>query len=180
MQIDKTVLLVVDVQNGFLTERTRHVLPFIVKLVDHWQKASGKTIYTRYFNYPGSAFERIINWRQLYASPDTDIADELTPYTKHSTTLDKHTYSAVSSEFTELVGRHHWTDVAICGIDTDLCVLKTAFDVFEHNLTPWIITNASASTGGDSFHESALTVISRAIGDHHLITTEELLLMTCI
>jgi len=136
MQIDKSVLMVVDVQKGFLTERTQHVLPVIVRLVDQWHKVGGKTVYTRYFNYPGSVFERVIDWRQLYSSPDTDIADELAPYVKHSITLDKYVYSAISPEFAELASRHNWTDVAICGIDTDLCVLKTALDAFEHDLTP--------------------------------------------
>ena len=168
--------MIVDVQNGFLTEQTRHVLPAIVELVDQWQKADGKSIYTRYFNYPGSAFERLMDWRRLYAPPDTDIADELAPYTRHSTVLDKRTYSAVTPQFTELASQHEWTDIAICGIDTDLCVLKTALDIFEYGLIPWVVTNASASTGGNTAHESGLTVISRAIGEHHLVTTEELLL----
>lgn len=177
MEIDKSVLMVVDVQNGFLTENTQHVLPVIVKLVDQWQKANGSTVYSRYFNYPGSAFERLMDWRQLYAPPDTDIADELTPYTQHSITLDKHTYSAMTPRFAGLANSHKWTDIAICGIDTDLCVLKTALDAFENGLIPWIVTNASASTGGENSHKSGLTVIGRAVGEHHLITAEELLLM---
>ena len=118
-----------------------------------------------------------MDWRQLYDSPDTDIADELTPHTQHSITLDKHTYSAMTPKFTELVDSHKWTDIAICGIDTDLCVLKTALDAFENSLTPWIVTNASASTGGENSHKSGLTVIGRAIGERHLIMAEELLML---
>ena len=177
MEIDKSVLMIVDMQNGFLTEKTRHVLPVVVQLVDQWKKANGRTAYSRYFNYPGSALERLVGWRQLYTSPDTDIADELTPYTQHSIMLDKHTYSAMTPQFTELANRHNWTDIVVCGIDTDLCVLKTVFDAFEHSLTPWVITNASASTGGDNSHKSALTVIGRAIGEHHLVTAKEFLIM---
>lgn len=168
--------MIVDVQNGFLTKKTRHVLPVITNLVDHWQKLDGETVYSRYFNYPGSAFERLMDWRGLYAPPDTDIVDELIPYAKHSIILDKYTYSAVTPEFVELASRHNWTDVAICGIDTDLCVLKTALDVFEYDVTPWVVTNASASTGGGNPHRAGLTVIGRAIGEHHLVTAEELFL----
>lgn len=176
MRVDRSVLMVVDVQNGFLTETTRHILPVIIDLVDRWQKLNGKTLYTRYFNYPNSAFERLMDWRKLYSPPDTDIADELIPYTQHSPTLDKYVYSAATSEFTELAHVHNWTNVAICGIDTDLCVLKTALDIFECNLTPWVITNASASTGGDNLHKAGLTVIGRAIGEHQLVAAEEFLL----
>jgi nicotinamidase-related amidase len=175
MKIDKSVLMVVDVQNGFLTGETRHVLPIIIDLADRWQKLNGTTVYSRYFNYPGSSFERLMDWRQMYASPDTDIADELIPYAQGSITLDKQVYSALTPRFAELVTRHNWTDIAICGIDTDLCVLKTALDAFEHGLTPWVITNASASTGGGTSHESGLIVIGRAIGERHLVTAEEFL-----
>ena len=177
MEIDKSVLMVVDVQNGFLTEKTRHVLPIIVRLVDQWRKVNGSAVYSRYFNYPGSAFECLMGWRQLYDSPDTDIADELALHARHSIVVDKRTYSAMTPRFAELANRHNWTDIAICGMDTDLCVLKTALDAFENDLTPWVVTNASASTGGDNSHKSGLTVIGRAIGEHHLITAEQLLLM---
>lgn len=30
----------------------------------------------------------------------------------------------------------------VCGIATDFCVLKTAIDTFERNLTPWVIEDA--------------------------------------
>lgn len=175
MNIDKSVLMVVDVQKGFLTDETRHVLPAVVDLVHRWREAGGKTVYSRYHNHPGSAFERLMNWRQLYASPETDIAEELVPYAQHSIVLDKDNYSALTREFSELFRYYDWTDIVICGIDTDLCVLKTALDAFEHGLTPWVVTEASASTGGIAAHEAGLTVIGRAIGEQHLVAAEELL-----
>lgn len=174
MQIEKSVLAVIDVQNGFLTDETRHILPAVIDLVDQWTQLNGTTVYTRYFNYPGSAFERLMDWRKLYTAPDTDIADDLLPYAQKSITLDKRTYSALTPEFEELIRRHGWTDIVICGIDTELCVLKTALDVFECDLTPWIITNATASTGGPTYHEAGLQVIGRAIGQHYLVRTEQI------
>ena len=176
MRTGTSVLMIVDVQNGFITRETRHVLPVITAFLDQWQKLNGNTLFTRYFNYSGSAFERLMNWRGLYASPDTDIADELLPYVRRSVTLDKYAYSAVTAEFVALARAHDWANVAICGIDTELCVLKTALDIFEHDLTPWVITNASASTGGDNLHKSGLAVLGRAIGENHLVTMEKFLL----
>ena len=175
MKIDKSVLMVVDVQKGFLTDETRHVLSTVVDLVRQWQEAGGKTIYSRYYNHAGSAFERLMNWRQLYCPPETDIVEELASYVRHSVVLDKDNYSALTREFSELLRRHEWTDIVICGIDTDLCVLKTALDAFEHGLTPWVVTEASASTGGNAAHDAGLAVIGRAIGEQHLVTTGDLL-----
>jgi nicotinamidase-related amidase len=174
MQIKKCALVVIDVQNGFLTDETQHILPAVTELVDRWSKRNGVAVYTRYFNYSGSAFERLMDWKKLYTAPDTDLANDLLPYAQNSIILDKRTYSALTPDFEELIRRHGWTNAMLCGIDTELCVLKTALDLFEHDLTPWIITNASASTGGRTYHEAGLQVISRAVGQHHLLTTEDL------
>lgn len=179
MNINKSILMVVDVQKGFLTNETRHVLPAVIDLVRQWQEAGGKTIYSRYYNHVGSAFERLMNWRQLYSPPETDIVEDLVPYVQRSVVvLDKDNYSALTQEFSELSRRYGWTDIVICGIDTDLCVLKTALDAFECGLTPWVVPEASASTGGHAAHEAGLAVIGRAIGEQHLIATKKLI--TCI
>ena len=37
MDPDKTALVVVDVQNGFVTDNSRHVVPVIADLVDRWR-----------------------------------------------------------------------------------------------------------------------------------------------
>ena len=41
MEPDKTVLVVVDVQNGFVGSRSRHIVPVIVDLVHRWQACGG-------------------------------------------------------------------------------------------------------------------------------------------
>ena len=42
--------------------------------------AGGHTIFSRYFNYPDSHFERLIGWYALHDSPETEFVDELAPY----------------------------------------------------------------------------------------------------
>ncbi|HEY4004917.1 MAG TPA: isochorismatase family cysteine hydrolase [Pseudonocardia sp.] len=174
MKLDSSALLVVDVQNGFVTDETRHVVPSIVELVKRWHTIGGRTIYSRYFNYEGSAFERLMCWRGLYSPPDTDLTPELVDSAQQATVIDKVTYSSLTREMSGLVMREGLTDLVICGIDTDLCVLKTVLDVFEHGLTPWIVTDASASTGGRPAHNAGLVVIGRAVGEQQLVTSDEL------
>ncbi|MCA1675439.1 MAG: cysteine hydrolase, partial [Actinobacteria bacterium] len=57
IELRTAVLLVVDVQNGFVTEDTKQVVLAIQNLAARWNQADGTTIYSRYFNYPGSSFE---------------------------------------------------------------------------------------------------------------------------
>lgn len=168
------VLVVVDVQNGFVTEQSRPVVPVIASLVARWQEAGGDSVFTRYLNYPGSPYERLIKWHALQKSPETDIVDELVPYAARATaTLDKTVYTLFTDEGDALVRKHGWTDLYICGIDTESCVLKTAVDAFERNLTPWVLADASASHSSAEAHEAGLFVTGKFIGVGQIIRTAD-------
>ncbi|MGF7233780.1 MAG: cysteine hydrolase, partial [Frankia sp.] len=141
-----SVLVVVDVQNGFVSEHSSPVVPIIADLARRWQGAGGDSIFTRYLNVPGSHHERLMGWTEVRDSPATDIVDELAPYVAKATAVvDKHMYSLFNEEGSVLVDRAGWTDLYICGIDTNSCVLKTAVDAFERGLTPWIVSDASGA-----------------------------------
>ncbi|GAA3083901.1 hypothetical protein GCM10020000_82690 [Streptomyces olivoverticillatus] len=55
-----------------------------------------------------------------------------------------------------VVLKRGWTDLLLCGIDTDSCVYDTAVAAYHGGLRPWIVTDACASTGGAEVHEAAL------------------------
>ncbi len=174
MSNKSSVLVVIDVQNGFLTEHSRPVVPIIVELVQRWQAASGDIVFTRYLNFPGSQYERLLGWTELRESPATDIVDELAPYAEKATAIvDKAIYTLFNEEGATLVKERAWTDLYICGIDTNSCVLKTAVDGFERDLTPWIVTDACASHSGSHTHDAGLLVAANFIGGAHLVTTAE-------
>jgi len=172
MNEHRPVLVVVDVQNGFITEHSQPVVPLIVDLVRRWQAAHGDVIFTRYLNYPGSPFERLIGWTKMTDGPEIELVTELAPYVgAHIPVVNKYIYTLFTPEGTSLVKEHRWTDLYICGIDTENCVLKTAVDAFERNLTPWILKDACASHSGPEAHAAGLFVVSRSIGTNQIIQT---------
>lgn len=171
----KDVLIVVDAQNGFIREPSRPVIPVIAELVSQWQRGGKDVVFTRYLNYPGSPFERMIHWTKCQTSPEIDIVPELTEHARKATAvLDKTIYSLFTEEGVELVRRHGWTDLYICGIATESCVLKTAVDAFERDLTPWLLEDASASHAGQAVHEAGILVASRFIGPGQIIKTADI------
>jgi nicotinamidase-related amidase len=116
----------------------------------------------------------MIHWTALQDSPQTDIVSELLPLAQRATAvLDKTIYSLFSNEGSELVQRHGWTDLYICGIATESCVLKTAVDAFERDLTPWLLEDASASHAGSDVHDAGILVASRFIGIDQIIKTAD-------
>ena len=174
--IGSSVLIVVDVQVGFIRPPSAPVVPVIADLVCAWRK-SGPTIFTRYHNYPGSLFERLVRWSEMQAgSPDVEIVPELTSEAAVANlVIDKTGYTSLTPKVLAFLEEHGITDVYVCGIATESCVLKTAVDAFEHGLTPWIITDASASHGGPGPHEAGLLVAKRFIGEGQLITVADVL-----
>jgi hypothetical protein len=36
-------------------------------------------VLSRYFNHPGSQFDRLLGWTDVRGQPDTDLVDELCP-----------------------------------------------------------------------------------------------------
>ena len=170
------VLVVVDVQNGFVREESRHVVPVVVDLVNRWQAAGGDVVFTRYINYAGSPFERLIKWSELMDSPQIDIVPELQPYVEKATAvIDKTMYSLFAdARGSALVRERGWNDIYVCGIATESCVLKTAVDAFELDLTPWLIEDASASHAGLAVHESGILVTQRFIGEGQIIGVSEI------
>jgi nicotinamidase-related amidase len=171
----KPVLVVVDVQNGFITEHSQPVTPIIIELVRRWQAAGGDLVFSRYLNYAGSPFERLIGWTKMADGPETELVAELASYVgPHTPVVDKYIYTLFTPEGTQLVNERGWTDLYICGIDTEICVLKTAVDAFERNLTPWILKDACASHAGPKAHTAGLFIAGRFIGANQIIHTTSL------
>ena len=73
------VLVVVDMQNGFVSSKSAPVVPRVVDLVDQWADAGGPTLFTRFVNRPGSPYERLIGWSRMQSEPETSIVGELAP-----------------------------------------------------------------------------------------------------
>ncbi|WP_214326016.1 cysteine hydrolase [Nonomuraea sediminis] len=172
---DSAVLIVIDTQNGFISEHSSPVIPVIATLVDRWQTAGGAVVFTRYLNYAGSPYERLIRWSKLKESPEIDIVPELIPLAGKATAIiDKTIYSFFNKEGETLTREHGWTDLYVCGLDTESCVLKTVVDAFERDLTPRLIKDASASHAGQAAHDAGILVASRFIGLDQIITTSDI------
>ena len=177
----KPVLVVVDMQNGFVSGGSAHVVPIVADLVRRWEETGNPIIITRYHNYPGSPFERLVKWYNLQQSPEIDLVDELAPYVGHPQVhvLDKDTYTAFTEEGRRLISEHGFTDLFICGIATDGCVLKTTLDAFDSGYTPWVVKDACASNASKmppkAVHSAALMLLSRLVGTDQIIDADKAL-----
>jgi nicotinamidase-related amidase len=166
-------LVVIDVQNGFVNERTRSALPLAAKLLEHWQAKGWPVVFTRFHNPEGSGYERLLGWTGLRSGGEKALHDSVARYA--GTIVDKTTYTAFTSEGEAALDARPGDTLVICGIDTESCVLKTALDAFERDVEPVIAIDACATDGGEPAQQAARLVLERAVGPGQLLATADVL-----
>ena len=151
-------LVIIDVQRGFINAATAHVPARVAAL----QADYASVIATRFVNPEGSAHRRLIGWRRFApGSADTELAFTHEP---HVRVIEKQTYSALTDEVRTLLAAAGTTEVHLCGIATDNCVLASAIAAFETGLTPVVLGDACASHAGADYHDWGLRILRRLIG----------------
>ncbi|MDZ7954747.1 MAG: isochorismatase family cysteine hydrolase [Nostoc sp. DedQUE12b] len=167
------ILLVVDMQNGFMSEKCRHIIPTVIKLIERFL-ADGKLVkFTRFINTADSNYVKLIHWSRLMQESETSIIDELQPYINN--VFDKHYYSAFTESFSSFIFLNQISKIYLCGIATDSCILKTAIDSFERGIEPVIIEDACSSHGGQQAHNAGIFLLKRNIGKNQIKMTDEIL-----
>ena len=174
----KPPLLIIDVQAGFVNENSRHVVPVIRALADEWLDDRAPIYMSQFTNKPGSQWERLLGWKRLQGEDEIRFCSELELVSKRAVTYRKESYSCMVGRFLRDLRKHRWTDVVLCGIATDGCVLATAVDLFEYagwNIRPIVVRDACASHAGENVNDAGLLLIERFIGREQVIPSAALL-----
>ena len=160
----KKALMLIDIQNGFICDNTRHIIPRLERLVGAFKQ--DLIIATQFINTVDSPFVRIMGWNAVKTSPETDLL----PFVENAATdiIRKTIYSACSNEVMQLLAKNNTDTVYLAGIDTDACVLATSIGLFERGIRPIILEHYCASTGGGGAHDAGLAVMRRTIGRNQI------------
>jgi nicotinamidase-related amidase len=162
-------LLVVDVQHGFINDFTRHVPGRIKRLIEMGEYAP--VVFTVFVNTPESPYQRLLGWHGCAGSPEIDLVDELVPLASKENVYHKQGLTGMPDDLAARLRRDRHTQMSVVGIDTDMCVLKIAMDLFDMNIEPVILADCCASTAGLQAHLAGLAILSRNIGPHQLRLT---------
>jgi nicotinamidase-related amidase len=159
-------LIVIDLQKGFVKPQSDHILPVIDRILRH--NSFGLILQTKYVNPKGSTLERNLGWTALRSSDDEEFVFDI----KGAKIFSRSRYSAVDDKMLKLLKP---TDrIYLCGLETDACVLATAFSLFDAGLKVHIIEDATA-TNAKFGEEPALDIIKRNFGKECLVDSEHLL-----
>ncbi len=162
----RQILLVVDVQHCFLNAFTSHVPDRVRRLIE--RGAYDHVWFTRFVNVEDGPYREFLDWHGGDAPPDTDFAPELAPWATPDRVFTKPGYAGLPDTLAERLIEERVTRVCLVGIDTDMCVLKVAMDVFDLGIRPVVLVDCCASTAGLQAHLAGLAVLARNIGANQL------------
>jgi nicotinamidase-related amidase len=159
-------LLVVDVQRGFLNEYTAHIPARVAQLI---RRGGHDPIYfTRFENPAGGPYRRFLGWDACARPPQTDLAAELERFADDGQIFSKPGYAGLPDALAGVLSDAGVEQITLVGIDTDMCVLKVALDLFDLAIEPIVLVDCCASTAGLQAHLAGLAVLTRNIGSHRL------------
>ena len=166
-------LLVVDVQHGFICPATEAVPAAVRSLCErvHFEHR----ILTRWINAgAGGPFVEILDYHGFQGgAPEIPLVPEVADLA--TLVIDKYGYSPfVDTSLESTLQEFGVRTVAVCGIDTAVCVLAAAVGLFDRGFRPLLVSDASGSMTGPDDHQAALRILSRTIGAGNVMTTEEL------
>ena len=164
VSITNSILVIVDLQNGFINSKTRQVIKKIETAKKRLEYST--CIFTKFSNSDTTAFSRFLHWNRLVTPDEQRIA---IPISETDIIVDKTTYSASVHDLKKLIDIQNVDNAYICGVDTDGCVLATAFALFDLGIKPSIIIDACASNGGMEYHRAAELIMRRSFGKEQVL-----------
>ena len=168
--LDNSALLVIDMQNYFLDEKSHAFVPSskivlknTIKLVDFFRKHKKPVIFT-YFGVLPDEDDPIKNWWHdsvKSGSEECKIAAELlSEKGKNDIIIRKSTYSSFyKTNLEDILRKNNIKNILIAGVLTNLCCETAVREAFVRSFTVFISIDAAAAYT-EEMHLSALKNIS--------------------
>jgi len=183
LNLDKSALLVIDMQRFFLDQTSPTftcggvaILPTLKRLIAAFRKADRPVIYTRHVHHPNRLDAGIMGWwwegMCLEGSPESEVQADITPLSNEKVIL-KHRYSTFYNTDLETVLRClRIEDLVISGIMTNMCCESTARDAYYRDYRVFFLADGTG-TVNEEMHLASL--LNLAFGFAYVTTTDEII-----
>lgn len=130
------ILIVVDMQNGFITKPNYvNLKSKINKLIN--LNEYDKYIFTKFINKDNSLYETKLNWFELKSKESQTICVDIP---ENSVIIEKYGYGLNNEQINQIKALNI-DSIDICGLQTDACVYAIAFQLFDNGIFPNILIN---------------------------------------
>ena len=159
----KKALLVIDVQNYFVTEKALELPQKIAGYLEESSSDYDAVLFMKFRNDSASNFHTLLDFTEAKESPATDLHETLLPFVTSDNVFEKTTYSALKSEaLRAYLCDNKIEELDMCGVSLDACVLASAYEAFDLGFKVRVLENlCSVSSARDDLMPAALIVINR-------------------
>ena len=153
-----TLLLVIDVQNGFINEQSSW-LP--AKLAEYIKSSNYTDVFaTKFVNNTESSCYKFLNWSGCMTAQECAICSELDGL--YSRVFTKSTYTCVTDELLSVIS--NYDEIHLVGISTTCCVVATAYDLFDRGYNIKVIPELCSVTGTlEGFQEAGRYMLTENV-----------------
>lgn len=160
------LFLIIDMQEGFREKASEALIEPIKKAVKEF---SGEKVFAVFNNKEGTLFESQLGWEKFKTMEDRAIMEEVLSLAKQHVVHAG--YTVVNEDVLGFLSAYNVKKIYIAGINTDVCVLKAAMDLFDAKKEVYVVKDLCASLHGKDHHVMALDILRRVIGEKHIITS---------
>lgn len=161
----RKALLVIDVQNYFMNPLTRDLPHKVKKHIEKNKHGYQLIVFTHFVNTPKANVYRFLDWKECMNSPDTDIVRELQSVLPYGVTIPKDVLSVIKvPQAKKLLDDNKISELYLCGIDTDCCVLATAYDAFDLGYRVNLLEDLCMTSTGKNLHDASVSMFKKNVG----------------
>lgn len=153
--MSRRVLLIIDVQRGFVKEQTQPIVEHIQELLQ--RETFDLVIQAQWKNYVESRFEQELNYSEMKGHEQTALIFE--NYGAHIITRSQ--YSCLTDSLRRLIAKEDM--IFIVGLETDACVLATLYDLWDEGYH-FKVYRDCIGTNCEELQTPALKLIERNFG----------------
>lgn len=155
----KKALILVDIQPLFIRENNRYVLDNIAKLLENF--SYDLYIESVFYSPKDSIWDKQLNWTTAKKDAYTDPQILSLLNNENVIHVEKTTKSVFKGDTNlyKLLTGDQIEEVHIIGLDSNDCVLATAFESFDLGFYTYVIEECVQSSEGQFIHDHGLAVL---------------------
>lgn len=158
----KKTLLIIDVQEFFINAFTEPVVAKIASYITSHDY--DEIVFSVFQNIPTSNFVASLHRDKCMWEKDIELHQLLHERSTPENTFFKSTYSLFKqADFLQYIDKNQLAHFDICGIDTNACIIATAFDWFDLGYYVHVLPELCASHSGNLYHDASIQIIDKCI-----------------
>jgi len=156
----KKALFIIDVQNRFIIDRNKYIIPNIIKLIQEWNY--DVIVYSIQYNNKDSLWYKQIWWCEQIQETDTipEILEVLN--WKNVIKVKKLTRSIwkCDENLKSILEKQDIKEVHLCWYESNDCVFASALESFDLGYYTFVIEEATETRTTASNHQKAIDLMN--------------------